>query len=74
MVMMLSQYPVWQCAMSQQFYGAVEVAFQPFFGDARIGVVVQCFIDAGDRFHLLQHRADVVTDKDNGTFFIDFSQ
>ena len=59
--MMLSQYPVWQCAMSQQFYGAVEVAFQPFFGDARIGVVVQCFIDAGDRFHLLQHCAYVVT-------------
>lgn len=74
MVMMLSQYPVWQCAMSQQFYGAVEVAFQPFFGDARIGVVVQCFIDAGDRFHLLQHCAYVVTHEYDGAILVDFCQ
>ena len=32
------------------------------------------FVDASDRFYLLQYSADVVTDKDNGTFFIDFSQ
>ena len=37
-------------------------------------MIIQSFVDTGDRFHLLQHRADVVTDKDNGTFFINFRQ
>ena len=37
-------------------------------------MVIQRFVDTGDGFYLLQYSADVVTDKDNGTFFIDFSQ
>ncbi len=37
-------------------------------------MVIQCFVDAGNGFYLLQYSADVVTDKDNGAFFIDFSQ
>ena len=52
---MFPQYPVRQCSMSQQFYGAVEIAFQPFAGNAGIGVVVQCFVDTGNGFHLLQY-------------------
>ena len=71
---MFPQYPVRQCSMSQQLYGAVEIAFQPFAGNARIGVVVQCFVDTGYCLHVLQDSADIVAYQDNRPFFIDFFQ
>ena len=71
---MFPQYPVRQCSMSQQFYGAVEVAFQPFAGNAGIGVVVQCFVDTGNGFHLLQYRTYVVADEYDGAILVDFCQ
>jgi hypothetical protein len=74
MMMMFTENAVWQCAVSQQFDGAVEVSFQPFCGDACVRVVIQCLVDAGDGLHLLQHSADVVTDKDDGAFFVNFRQ
>lgn len=74
MVMMLPQYPVRQRAVPQEFDGAVEVAFEPLSGDARVGVVVQRLVDAGDGLHLLQHGADVVADEDDGAFLVDFRQ
>ena len=73
-MMMFPQYPVRQCSMSQQFYGAVEIAFQPFAGNAGIGVVVQCFVDTGNGFHLLQYCAYVVADEYDGAIFVDFGQ
>lgn len=73
-MMMFPQYPVRQCSMSQQFYGAVEIAFQPFAGNAGIGVVVQCFVDTGNGFHLLQYRTYVVADEYDGAIFVDFCQ
>ena len=60
--------------MSQQFYGAVEIAFQPFAGNAGIGVVVQCFVDTGNGFHLLQYRTYVVADEYDGAILVDFCQ
>lgn len=71
---MLPQYPVRQRAMPQEFDGAVEVTFEPLFGDARIGVVVQRLVDAGDGLYLLQHGADVVADEDDGALLVDFRQ
>ena len=73
-MMMFPQYPVRQCSMSQQLYGAVEIAFQPFAGNAGIGVVVQCFVDTGNGFHLLQYCAYVVADEYDGAIFVDFGQ
>ena len=37
-------------------------------------MVIQCLVDAGDGFHLLQYSADVVTDKDDGAFFVNLRQ
>ena len=74
MVMMLAQYPMRQCAMSQKLYGAVEVTFQPFAGNARIGMIIQRFVDAGNGFYLLQYRAYVVADEYDGAIFVDFGQ
>ena len=73
-MMMFTQNAVRKRPVSEQFDRTVKVLFQPFGGDPRIGMIIQSFVDTGDRFHLLQHRADVVTDKDNGTFFINFRQ
>lgn len=73
-MLVLPQYPVRQRAVSQQLYRAVEVPFQPFFRDIGIGMVIQCFVDAGDGLDLLQHCADVMADEDDGAFFIDFCQ
>lgn len=64
------QYPVRQCPVPQQLYRAVEVAFQPFFRNAGIGMVVQGFVDAGNGLDLLQHRADVVADENNGAILV----
>ena len=61
-VMMFTQNTVRQRPVSEQFDRTVKVLFQPFGGDPRIGMIIQSFVDTGDRFHLLQHRADVVTD------------
>lgn len=80
--LMLSQHPMGECAVSQQFDGAVEVTFQPLVGvvgvRARPGfagwVVVERFVDAGNGLDLLQHRADVVANEDDGALFIDFGQ
>ena len=74
MMMMFTENAVWQRAVSQQFDRAVEVSFQPFCGDARVRVVIQCLVDAGNGFHLLQYSADVVTDKDDGAFFVNLRQ
>ena len=74
MMMMFTENAVWQRAVSQQFDGAVEVSFQPFCGDACVRVVIQCLVDAGNGFHLLQYSADVVTDKDDGAFFVNLRQ
>ena len=37
-------------------------------------MVIQCLVDAGDGFHLLQYSANVVTDKDDGAFFVNLRQ
>lgn len=71
---MFTENAVWQRAVSQQFDRAVEVSFQPFCGDACVRVVIQCLVDAGNGFHLLQYSADVVTDKDDGAFFVNLRQ
>ena len=73
-MVMLAQNAVRQCPVSEQFDGAVEILLQPFSGDNRIGVIIQCFIDTSDGFYLLEHCADVMADKDNGAIFIDFCQ
>jgi len=70
MMVMLSQDAVRQCPVSEQFDWAVEVPFQPFRSDTGVRMVIQCFVDTGDRFHLLQHGADIVADEDNGTLFM----
>ncbi len=70
----LLQDAVGQIAVTQQFDGTVEVLFQPLARDARVGVVVQCFVDAGDGLHLLEHGADVVADEDDGAVAVDFGQ
>ena len=72
--MVLAQYPMRQCAMSQKLYGAVEVTFQPFAGNARIGMIIQRFVDAGNGFYLLQYCAYVVADEYDGAIFVDFGQ
>ena len=74
MMVMFTENAVWQRAVSQQFDGAVEVLFQPFCRDARVGVVVQCFVDTGDGLYLLQYGADVMADEDDGAFLVYFSQ
>lgn len=38
-----------QRAVPQQLDGAMEIPLQPFGGDTRVGVVIQCFVHAGDR-------------------------
>ena len=48
--------------------------FQSMYLQPVDSFVIQRFFDSSDRFYLLQYSADVVTDKDNGKFFIDFSQ
>ncbi len=68
------QYPVRQRPVSQQFDRAVEVAFQPFFRNARIGMVIQCLVDAGNGLDMLQYRADVVADENNGAIFVNLRQ
>ena len=65
---------MWQSSMSQQFYRAIEVPFQPFFAYTRIGMVIQRFIHAGDGFHLLQHCADVMADKNDSAIMVNLSQ
>ena len=74
MMMMFTENAVWQRAVSQQFDRAVEISFQPFCGNARVRVVIQCLVDAGDGFHLLQYSANVVTDKDDGAFLVNLRQ
>lgn len=74
MMMMFTENAVWQRAVSQQFDRAVEISFQPFCGNACVRVVIQCLVDAGDGFHLLQYSANVVTDKDDGAFFVNLRQ
>ena len=71
---MLAQHAVGQHAVSQQFYGAVEVAFQPLLGDAGVGVVVQGLVDARHRLDLLQDGADVVADQDDGALAVNLLQ
>ena len=73
-VMMFAQYAVGKGAVSQQFDGTVEVFFQPFGGDARVGVIVQCLVDTGDGFHLLQDGTYVVAHQNDGTLLVDFGQ
>lgn len=73
-MMMFPQHPMGQRPMSQQFDGAVEIPFQPFGGDAGVRMIIQCFVDAGDGFHLLQHGADVVADEDDGAVVVDFGE
>lgn len=73
-MMMFPQHPMGQRPVSQQFDGAVEVPFQPFGGDAGVRMIIQCFVDAGDGFHLLQHGADVVADEDDGAVVVDFGE
>ena len=70
----LLQDAMGQIAVAQQFDGAVEVLFQPLARDARVGVVVERFVDAGDGLHLLEHGADVVADEDDGAVAVDFGQ
>lgn len=74
LMLMLSQYSMWQCAVPQEFYRAVEVTLQPLAADAGVGVVVQRFVDAGDGLDLLQHGADVVAHEDDGAILVDFCQ
>ena len=69
---MFLQDAMGQVAVSQQLDGAVEVLLQPLACDACVGVVVQCFVDAGDGFYLLEHGADVVADEDDGAVAVDF--
>lgn len=73
-MMMFPQHPMGQRPVSQQFDGAVEIPFQPFGGDAGVRMIIQCFVDAGDGFHLLQHGADVVADEDDGAVMVDFGE
>ena len=73
-MVMLAQNAVRQCPVSEQFDGAVEILLQPFSGDNRIGVLIQCFIDTSDGFYLLERCADIMADEDNGAIFIDFCQ
>ena len=70
----LAQDAVGQVAMAQQLDGTVEVLLQPLARDARVGVVVQRLVDAGDGLHLLEHGADVVAHEDDGTVAVDFGQ
>ena len=72
--MVLSENAVGQRAVPQQLDGAMEIPLQPFGGDTRVGVVIQCFVHAGDRLHLLKHGADVVAHKDDSALFVDFRQ
>lgn len=67
-----AQDAVGQCAVSQQFDRAVEVSLQPFGSDARVGVIIQCFVHAGNGFDLLKHGTDIVADQNNGAVFVDF--
>ena len=70
----LLQDAMGQIAVAQQLDGTVEVLFQPLARDARVGVVVERFVDAGDGLHLLEHGADVVADEDDGAVAVDFGQ
>ena len=63
-----------QVAVSQQVDGAAEVLVNPFHGDLRVGVIVECLVDAGDGLHRLQDGTDVVTHQDNGTAPVDVLQ
>lgn len=69
-MLVLAQYAVRQRAVSQQLYRTVEVPFQPLFRNAGIGMVIQGFVDAGYGLDLLQHRADVMADKNDGTILV----
>ena len=71
---MFAQHPVGERAVSQQLDGAVEIPFQPFGVDACGRMIVQCFVHTGDVLHLLQHRPDVVADKDDGAVAVDLGQ
>ena len=71
---MFPQYPVRQCSMSQQLYGAVEIAFQPFAGNAGIGVVVQCFVDTGYCLHVQLDSDYIVSYQDRRPFYNDLNK
>ena len=71
---MFRQYAMRQSSMPQQFYRAIEVPFQPFFAYTRVGMVIQRLIHASDGFHLLQHCADVMADKNDSAIMVNFSQ
>lgn len=72
LVMMFTENAVWQRACPSSSMGRLK--FLQHSVERLYGVVIQCLVDAGNGFHLLQYSADVVTDKGDGAFFVNLRQ